>query len=231
VTRPRRIVCVGGWGSTRDAWTDLARELTGFRLDPVPWWDCLDPDGGALEAALASPPAMLLGWSLGGLVVLRALLDGAAPGIPACLLSATARMGADAGYPGADPRSLRAMRARLLRDAPGVMADFAARCESPAASNGFAARFVARSRAVPAGKLAAGLSFLASADLRERLPDLLSPVLWIHGEKDSVVPVESARFAAWRSPSITLEVIPEAGHFLPSVNVREVAARIREHLS
>jgi pimeloyl-[acyl-carrier protein] methyl ester esterase len=231
VTAPRRIVCVGGWGSANDAWTDLARELSGFALDPLPWWRCLDADGGALRDAVSgTPPALLVGWSLGGTVVLRALLDGLAPGVPACLLAATARLVADADYPGADPRMLRAMRMRLSRDPAGVMADFAALCEAPGPANGFAARLAARSRAVPAAALSAGLAFLAEIDLRDRLPALSRSVTWLHGDADAVIPAASARHAAERSPAIRLERLPGAGHALPVSSAKAVAARIREML-
>jgi pimeloyl-[acyl-carrier protein] methyl ester esterase len=231
LSRSRRIVCIGGWGSTHDAWSLLARALPGVPLEPVPWWDCLDDDGGALARALSgTPPALLLGWSLGGLLAIRALLDGLAPGVPACVLSATARMTAEGDYPGADARALRAMRMRLSRDAAGVMADFAALCESPAPPDGFAARFAARSRAIPPGKLGVGLDFLAGADLRARLPGLRSPLLWIHGEADAVIPAASARHAASRSPHIALELVPGAGHALPSSHAALVADRIGKFL-
>jgi pimeloyl-[acyl-carrier protein] methyl ester esterase len=226
-SRRRRIVCIGGWGSTHDAWTDLARELPGYALEPVPWWSCLDPETSALTARLSGlRPALVLGWSLGGLVAMRCACDGLAPDIPVCLLSGTVRMGAEGDYPGADPRALRAMRMRLARDARGVIADFSALCGGPSAPAGFVERYVARSRAVPPGALAAGLAYLAETDVRDRLPLFGTRVHWLHGDRDAVIPHESAVYAASRNPAITLELVPGAGHALPYEAPALVADRI-----
>ncbi|HEY3489272.1 MAG TPA: alpha/beta fold hydrolase [Candidatus Deferrimicrobiaceae bacterium] len=227
-----RIICIGGWGSTKDVWINLARALPEFRLEPIPWWKCLDPGVGALRTALAAGrPALVVGWSLGGLALLRTLQEGIAGEIPACLLASTARMTADDGYPGTDPRALRAMRMRLSRDPDGVMADFVALCGAPSPPGDFVARYVARSRAIPPGMLAAGLSFLADTDLRAGLPHLDSPLLWLHGEADAVIPVDSARDAAAYGPSIRLETIPGVGHSFPMTHTLLVADRIRRWLA
>lgn len=233
MTLPRRIVCIGGWGSTNDAWTDLARALPGCRLEPVPWWECLDDGSPVLASRLASGPrpALLLGWSLGGLAALRASLDGLSGDVPLCLLAATARMCAEGDYPGADPRALRAMRMRLPRDPHGVLADFARACSAPSAPDGFPERFAARARAVPPSRLAAGLAHLADADLLDRLPGLRVPALWLHGEQDAVIPADSARHAASRAPAIDLELLPGAGHALPYAEAPAVAARIARMLA
>lgn len=47
----------------------------------------------------------------------------------------------------------------------------------------------------------------------ERLAELRPPVLIVHGEKDSLVPLAGAREAARRIPGARLEVIPDAGHW------------------
>lgn len=232
MSRRSRIVCIGGWGSTHDAWTDLARALPGYTLEPIPWWACLDLENSALKARLSDRrPALILGWSLGALAALRCALDGLAPDIPVCLLAGTVRMGAQGGYPGADPRALRLMQMRLGRDAGGVMADFAALCGGSSAPPGFVERFVARSRAVPPGALAAGLAYLVETDIRDRRLLFGTQLLWLHGDRDAVIPVESAVSAASRDPAITLELLPGAGHALPYEATALVAARIGRLLS
>jgi pimeloyl-[acyl-carrier protein] methyl ester esterase len=227
VSRRSRIVCIGGWGSTNDAWSDLARALPGYTLEPVPWWACLDPQSSALEARLAGiRPALILGWSLGGLLALRCALDGLSPDIPVCLLAGTARMCAEGDYPGVDPRALRAMRIGLARDRRDVMSGFAALCGAPSAPTGFVERYVARSRAVPPEALSAGLSFLEATDVRDRLPLFGTRVLWLHGDRDAVIPFGSAEYAASRTPGITLERLPGMGHALPYEAPSILASRI-----
>jgi len=232
VKPPLRVACVGGWGSTAEIWASLARALPEAELEVVPWWQCLGSGAGPLGSLLAArePPALLVGWSLGAIALLGAVLaEGRAGVAPAvCLLSGSARMASEEGYPGADPRALRAMRMRLSGDPRAVLADFAALCAVPdAGATDFAARYVEQAAAVPEGSLGDGLLFLAQRDLRGRLGPRAVSVLWIHGECDAVIPVESARYAAARAPGVRLEVLSGRGHALPWTAAPDVARRIR----
>lgn len=227
-----RVACVGGWGSGASIWEPLARALPDAALEPLPWWHCLDPASEPLGRLLAAsdPPAVLLGWSLGAVAVLRAALAlGAGPAAPRlCLLSGSARMAADGEYPGADPKALRAMRMRLRRDPEGVLRAFASLCAAPeAAASDFEARYVHEALALPARALDDGLSFLTQADLRDGLERWAVPLMWIHGEADAVIPVASARYAAARSPGIRLEVLARRGHAVPWTAAEDVARLIR----
>ncbi|HMN60394.1 MAG TPA: alpha/beta hydrolase [Anaerolinea sp.] len=47
----------------------------------------------------------------------------------------------------------------------------------------------------------------------DRLEEIHSPTLVIHGERDTLVPLSAAREAARRIPGARLEVIPKAGHW------------------
>lgn len=238
MTARPRIACVGGWGSAPSLWQPLARALPEAALETIAWWECLGPSGGPLGRLLvagpdAEPPALVLGWSLGAVAVLRAALAVPASHRPPllCLLSGTARMTADGGNPGADPRALRAMRMRLSRRDPtgvtGVLRDFASLCAAgEAAASDFEARYLEQSVEVPRRALDDGLSFLAQTDLRASLEKTAVPALWIHGENDAVIPLASARAAAARPPA-RLEVLPGRGHALPWTAAPEVAQLIR----
>jgi pimeloyl-ACP methyl ester carboxylesterase len=174
-------------------------------------------------------PALLVGWSLGAIALLRAVLSPDGASLPAVLLLAgSARLTAADAYEGADPRALRAMRMRLSREPRAVLAGFAALCAAPdVAASDFASRYVEQSGAVPAGALQEGLEFLEQTDLRGRLGRWAVPVKWLHGECDAVVPVQSARWAAARAPNIQLEVLSGRGHALPWIAVDEVARHVR----
>jgi pimeloyl-[acyl-carrier protein] methyl ester esterase len=79
----------------------------------------------------------------------------------------------------------------------------------------------------PRPELTAGLEILRETDLREVVPLVQQPALLIHGDSDSVVPVDAAQWLVHRLPDATLQVFPRCGHapFLsrPREFVREVA--------
>jgi len=62
----------------------------------------------------------------------------------------------------------------------------------------------------------------------DRLPELRCPVLFIQGEKDSLVPMEDVRMAVARVPGARLLILPDCGHWpqreQPQAFNRSVAA-------
>jgi pimeloyl-[acyl-carrier protein] methyl ester esterase len=84
---------------------------------------------------------------------------------------------------------------------------------------------------VPPGALAAGLAYLAETDVRDRLPLFGTRVHWLHGDRDAVIPVESAVYAASRNPEIALERLPGLGHALPYEAPAALAERIARFLA
>lgn len=53
-----------------------------------------------------------------------------------------------------------------------------------------------------------------TTDYRDRLPNVQAPVLIMHGDQDSGVPVARARAAAALVPDVQLEVVAGAGHWV-----------------
>ena len=60
--------------------------------------------------------------------------------------------------------------------------------------------------------LADGLELLETADLRDVLPALQVPSLWIAGRRDRLVDPRAMAAAADLAPSARLEVVEHAGH-------------------
>src|SRR5439155_18667474 len=63
----------------------------------------------------------------------------------------------------------------------------------------------------PAGYRSAAIA-LGATDLTARLADIKAPTLVVHGEDDSVVPLETGRAIAAAIPGARLAVIERAGH-------------------
>lgn len=226
------MLLIAGWGATGQAWDALRAELPGAATRELGWAEIL-PEGGeaALEATLASAPEpwLLVGWSLGALLALRAALKYPARVRGLVLISGTARFTADgeANYPGADPRALRAMRARLPRAPEQVLEDFATRCAEPDGGEAYRERYLAMARQFSPEELARGLEALATLDLRAALPALAVPTLLVHGTADQIVPLESARALAAMAPEASLIELAGRGHALPLAAPAELAHILR----
>lgn len=64
-------------------------------------------------------------------------------------------------------------------------------------------------------------------DFRGRMSQITCPVLFVHGDRDEAVPLRYPREAANTAPHGHLEVIENAGHFIPVERPREFVAVVR----
>jgi 3-oxoadipate enol-lactonase len=74
---------------------------------------------------------------------------------------------------------------------------------------------------------------LAMRDRADSTGDLASikvPVLWMHGEEDTLMPLEGARASAEKLPDATFVTIPKGGHVSPMENPEAVNAAITNFL-
>ena len=217
MTGPRRIL-ISGWGTGNDVWDGLSLKPASPAGDiRLPWYDCLGltPDDNALLRVLADAADaqyILVGWSLGGLIALSAALGHPDAVASLVLISGTARMTAIDDYPGADPRMLRAMRAKLRRDPAPVVRAFAELCVAPEHDNDFCQTFTQSAAGIEPAALDAGLAYLQETDLRHRLGEIAVPTLLIHGELDEVVPLGCASYLCEHIAGATLDVIPQGNH-------------------
>ena len=63
--------------------------------------------------------------------------------------------------------------------------------------------------------LTAGLEYLLNTDLRDTFPQLHQPLLWIHGELDTICPIHgfnAAKESSANNPHRQFEMIAAAGH-------------------
>ena len=225
-------ILVPGWGADAGAFDAALRRIPGVPARAVGWDDLLLRGDAALadaRPALGPGPVGIAGWSLGALLALQAAL--AAPGrfAAVALVSGTGRFCADgAGYPGAAPRALRAMAARLGRDPDAVRRAFAASCAAPDGGEGAAAWWLAQASRFDPAALGRGLAALAALDLRAHAGALRLPVRLLHGERDEVVPLAAAADLAARLPDARLTALPGHGHALPCTAPEAVAALLSE---
>lgn len=186
------------------------------------------------------PPAPWCGWSLGGLIALRAAAT-QPQRVPAlALLCASPRFVRGDGTPG--NRWKYGVSAEIFRDfADGLRNDYRGTLERFIALEAFgsehardeirALRADLFARGEPsAGVLADGLALLETSDLRDALPTLQVPSLWLAGRRDRLVDPRAMRDAAALAPGAEFAVIEHAGHAPFLTHAQDVAARIAAFL-
>jgi pimeloyl-[acyl-carrier protein] methyl ester esterase len=227
------IILISGWGATDKIWSPVITEL-GMPCQCLPWQDCLGDsaqDNALLRMLQAScEPSVLVGWSLGALVAQSATLANPERVASLVLIGGTARMTATDDYPGADARSLRTMRLRLMRNPARVLGDFCQQCLSPARDETFTSLFLRLAETLSPEVLMAGLEYLLNTDLRVQLPQITVPTMLVHGSADQIIPLASAQYLASHLRQAELKTIPEAGHALPHTHAADIAALIRNRL-
>ena len=231
---------IGGWGSTEAVW-DRTLDCAGVSATMfLSWLECIRNWPGALQKLRSLPgQCVLVGWSLGGLLALRAALDLAEESnadeqkiAALVLVSATPRMcgnvesGGD--YIGADRRALATMRARITRTPDAVLDEFATACAAPDGDEEIRASWLQQARQFATDEMAAGLACLASSDLRERLGEVRVSCRILHGEGDCIVPLGSAQLLANRITGAHLEILRGRGHALPFTAPVEIARCIAQ---
>ncbi|NZA26904.1 pimeloyl-ACP methyl ester esterase BioH [Luteimonas sp. SJ-92] len=194
----------------------------------------------ALEDVVAElvsrvPPALWLGWSLGGLFALHAALSRPEAVRGLAMLCASPRFVRD----DADGDWRHGMSAEIFAGfAAGLRDDWRGTLERFIALEAFGSdhareelrtlRDAVFARGEPAaGVLAAGLELLQAADLRRALPELRVPSLWLAGRRDRVVDPRAMREAAARAPRARFAQVEHAGHAPFLTHADDVADALR----
>lgn len=203
----------------RDRYTLHCVDLPGHgysRDDATP----LELDASVAEIAARTPPAIWIGWSLGGLFALRAAAASPqARGL--VMVSATPRFVVDAAdgrpWPHAvSPQVFSQFAADLEGDYRSTLDRFLI-LDTIGAEHGREELRTLRqqlfARGEPAPRiLQQGLVLLEETDLRDELPRLSVPSLWISGRRDRLVPPTGMRAAAALAPHSEFLEIPGGGH-------------------
>ena len=191
----------------------------------------LGADLAALLDALGMPRADLLGFSLGGMVILPFVLG--APGRARALALVSTTAEAEGAVRHAEMRLLAGILRRvgaspaLLEPAAGYMFSAAFRRQQPGAIR----EWLTRVEAMTGEDLAQATEAVAGRpDLSDRLAEVRHPALVVAGSADTTLPpAQSERLAAAlpRGRYVSLE---DAGHGLPLERPHELAALVGDFL-
>jgi len=176
----------------------------------------LEPLACAKAIAEATPPAIWLGWSLGGLVALTAALDlpdAVRAVVPMCSTPCFVR--SDDWPYGNDAGMVRKLASDLDADYRLTVERFIA-LEAMGSADPRAETRRLKDEAFSRGEpdprvLMEGIELLESADLRPRLGELTQPSLWIAGHRDRIVHPDAMRWSATAAGGDFIDVA-HAGH-------------------
>ncbi|MFZ5449020.1 MAG: alpha/beta fold hydrolase [Thermodesulfobacteriota bacterium] len=209
------LVLFHGWGATGEAWRSQADYFKdrGTVLTPtIPVWG-VDWLSDYLRE-LPLPNCVLVGWSLGGMLLLEALRELRDSPIGGLVLVGVAPVFCQRpDYPwGQPPALVRTMRRGVKGYPRQVLDEFARLCLAPGeAAYSSMAQAVFASPA-DSGTLTAGLDYLLTCDLRPLLPGLPKGAVIIQGQEDRIVPPAQGRFLREKLGGARSYELPGAGH-------------------
>ena len=222
----RDLVLLHGWGLNVEVWQSIVPRLSPhFRLHLVDlpgYGRSARPDALSLTQMAQQllphlpPRALLLGWSLGGLVASELAL--CAPQQVAGLISVASSpcFTARDGWPGIKPETLETFRTQLNSDFQRTVERFLALQTLGTDSARQDARrlkeVVLAQPMPPVEVLDGGLAILREVDLRDRLPQIDAPFLRLYGALDGLVPRRIAALLDEALPASTSVVMDKAAH-------------------
>ncbi len=221
------IVFLHGWAMNSAVWQPCLQRLPNSvqpRCIDLPGYgehadvaaDTLD---GYAEhvARLISRPAVVVGWSLGGLVSLQ--LARRYPEKVSVLfqVATSPKFVQDGGWQAGIERSVfEQFAVSLEKDIEKTIRRFLALQVRATDTSMQTVRELQASideRGLPAIEtLRAGLAILAETDLRAAVQQLSCPVTWLLGQKDMLVPVGLADVLRAMPVEAAVEIVPSAGH-------------------
>jgi pimeloyl-ACP methyl ester carboxylesterase len=211
----KTLVFLHGWGATANIWR---RQVEAFSS---PDNSVLTPTFPTWEVSwlvnylqkLPLPDTVLVGWSLGGMLLLDALSQMTFTPAGLVLVAAPASFCERLDHPHGQPRTVvRALRRTVRKDLHRGLLDFASRCLAPGEANFSEEIYHDFQPQENGADLAAGLDYLINTDLRPQLSMIPARVLIIQGDQDDIVPLAQSEILQHYLKDARMVRIEGAGH-------------------
>ncbi|MPZ79766.1 MAG: alpha/beta fold hydrolase [Actinophytocola sp.] len=235
------MVLVHGWAASSAAWANqlelaahhrlVALDLRGHGESDTPAAGYDEPAtwAGDIAAVLEhTGPAVLVGWSYGGLVITDYLRERGPKNVTGLVLvGALTEIG---DHPGGEvgPAWDGIMRPALSEDpavaVPALVTLVTRMTVAPASGPEVQRRLADMLRVPPAVRRALFRRSIGSAEV---LAAVSVPALVVHGERDLVISPRVAEYAAGKIPGASLRWLPDVGHMPFAEEVEEFNAILR----
>jgi pimeloyl-[acyl-carrier protein] methyl ester esterase len=230
---PQNLVLIHGWGMHGGVWQPLVKKLSQYfclHIVDLPGMGFSTPIEPSHLHAIAEKVADFLpanadicGWSLGGQVAMRiALLQPdrvrrlVLVGTTPCYVNSAEFDDRDEWAYGIDGDVFYDFAAEIAKDYRATLIKFLTlQCMGSSDSRSIIKqlRLTFAERPVPTqGTLQKALRILLETDLRPEVGNLRRPALLIHGDRDTLVPVQAAHWLAQHLPFGRLRVISGSSH-------------------
>ncbi len=211
----KTLVFLHGWGATGNIWRRQVEAFSGLDITVFapnfPAWEVSWLVGYLKDLPLAE--TVLVGWSLGGMLLLEALNhEPVTPG-GLVLVATPASFCERPDHSHGQPRAVvRALRRTVREDPRRGLADFASRCLAPGEVD-FQEEILSHFRPRENGAdLAVGLDYLINTDLRPKLSGVPAGALIIQGDQDNIVPPAQSGVMGHSLKDARMVTFPGAGH-------------------
>lgn len=223
----QNLVLIHGWGMHGGVWQPLVKKLSqhfSLHIVDLPGMGFSRPIEPSHLHAVAESVAEILpanadlcGWSLGGQVAMRIALLQPDRVRRMVLVGNTPRfVNAPDWVHGIDASVFQQFAAQIAQDYQNTLIKFLTlQCmgADDARSTVKQLRKSFAERPVPTlGSLQKALNILLQTDLRAELESLRKPVLLVHGDRDTLAPVQAAHWLAQQLPFARLRVMAGASH-------------------
>ncbi|MEE8320271.1 MAG: alpha/beta fold hydrolase [Gammaproteobacteria bacterium] len=238
------LVLLHGWGFDYRIWDGMATTLQAdYQIErpniPAPVFDCCDESSQGIDgyvmplAAYFKKPCVLVGWSLGGLVAIRAANRFPDRVRAVVLLASTPCFIKRPDWPsGIEQKQLTGLVGRIQKDAQSALKFFCGLVAQGDPSPRQTMRLLqARVADLPQEILLSGLDILARTDLRADLATLDCPLAMILGSNDKLVQSASIRDIHKLRPDLHHVLIADAGHAPFILKQTETAFLLKEFLN
>ena len=232
----RRYLLIAGWGQCSSSLDSLGLELEKegevFKTSVAELCPSY-AESLTVEVAKSDLPTVIVGWSMGGIVCLEAIIAKGLEVSGLVLLGSIASFCSSDSYPyGMERSEARALGPAFKKDRLEFLRGFFQMLHAPTGvEEEWLEQKIKLAGSIGEEKLLDGLRYLEQSDFSESLNTISVPTLLCHGEEDIVIPKEASQFLKTKIPRSELSLLPQAGHNLVETHAGEIALRIKEVFS